>query len=88
MSTKATFTRDRVCSDPFGTGSTLVTIHTVYTRPVPNWKGTAPRRIIFISGLIWYQIADPIGTGSTKSRVNTRLIRTNFVPVPNGFGPV
>ena len=31
--------------------------------------------------------SDPIRTGSTRSRVNTRLIRTNFVPVPNGSGP-
>ena len=76
---KVTFTRDRICSDPFGIVSTLVRIHYVYTGPALNWNGTIPHRITFISGPIWYQIADPIRTGSTKSRVNTRLIRTNFV---------
>ena len=52
-------------------------IHSVYTGQVLNWKGKVPHRITFISGSIWYQIADPIRTGSTRSRVNTRLIRTN-----------
>ena len=85
---KATFTWDWICSDPFGIGSTLLRIHFVYTGPVLNWNGTVPHRITFISGPIWYQIADPIRTGSTRSRVTTRLIRTNFVPAPNGFGPV
>ena len=61
---------------------------TVYTGPVLNWNGTVPHRITFISGSIWYQIADPIRTGFIKSRVNTRLMRTSFVPVPNGSGPV
>ena len=32
-----------------------------------------------ISGPIWLKIADPISTGSTRSRVNTRLIR--WVPI-------
>ena len=68
--------------------STLVRIHSVYTGPILNWNGTVPHRITFVSGLIWYQIADSIPTGSTRSRVNTRLIRTNFVPVPNGSDPV
>ena len=45
-------------------------------------------RITFISGPIWYQIADPIPTGCIRSRVNTRLIRTNFVPALNGSGPM
>ena len=85
---KATFTRDQICSDPFGIGSTMVRIHSVYTGPIRNWNGTVPYGITFISGLIWYQIAVPICTGSTRSRVNTRLIRTNFVPVPNGSGLV
>ena len=53
-----------------------------------NWNGTVPHRITFRSGPIWYQIADPIRTGSTRSRLNTRLIHTNFVLVPNGSGPV
>ena len=65
-----------------------VRIHSVYTGPVINWNGTVPHRITFISGSIWYQIADPILTGSTRSRVNTRFIRTTFVPVPNGSGSV
>ena len=85
---KATFTRDRICSDPFGIGSALVRIHSVYTGPVLNWNGTVPHMIAFISGSIWYQVADKICTGSTRSRVNTRLIRTDFVLVPNGSGPV
>ena len=38
--TKAAFTRDRICSDPFGIGSTMVRIHSVSTRPVRNWDGT------------------------------------------------
>ena len=63
-------------------------IHSVYTGPVLNWNGTVKHRMItFIGGPIWYKIADPIRTGSIGSRVNTRLIRTNFVPVPNGSGP-
>ena len=69
---KATFTRDRICSDPFGIGSTLVRIHSVYTGPVLKWKGTVLHRITFISGPIWYQTADPNHTGSTRSSVNTR----------------
>ena len=71
-----------------GIGSTMVRIHSVYTAPVRNWNGTIPYGITLISGPIWYQTADPIRTGSTRSRVNARLIRTNFVPVPNGSGPV
>ena len=62
-------------------------IHSVYTGTVLNWNGTVPHRITFISGPIWYQMADPIRTGSARSRVNTRLICTNFVPVPNGPFP-
>ena len=34
VSIKAMFTPDRICSDPFGIGSTLVWIHSVYTGPV------------------------------------------------------
>ena len=67
---------------------TLDRIHSVYTGRIPNWNSMVPHRITFISGLIWYQIADPIRTGSTRFRVNTRLICTNFIPVPNGSGPV
>ena len=84
----ATFTRDRICSDLFGIKSTMVRIHSVYMGPVRNWNGTAPYGITFKSGPILYQTADPIRTGSTRSRVNTRLIRTNFVPVPDGSGPL
>ena len=82
------FTRDRICLDPFGIVPTLVRIHSVYARLVRYWNGTFLYGITFISGPIWYQIADPIRTGSTRSRVNTRLIRTNFVPVPDGSGPM
>ena len=52
-------------------------IHSVYTGPVRNWNGTVPYGITFKRGLISYHIEDPI---HTVSRVNTRLIRTNFVP--------
>ena len=62
-------------------------IHSVYTGPVLNWNGMVPHRITFISGPIWYQIANPIRTGSTRSRVNTSLIRTNFVSDPNAPVP-
>ena len=60
---------------------------TVYTGPVQNWNGMVPYGITSISGSIWWQIANLIRTGSTRSHVNTRLIRTNFVlvskdPVP------
>ena len=68
------------------TGSTM--IHFVYTGPAQNWNSTVPYEITFISGPIWYQIADSIGIESTKSQVNTRFIRANFVPVPNGSVPV
>ena len=83
---KTTFTRDRIRSDPFGIESLMVRIHRVYTGPVRNWNGTVSYPedgITFISGPIL--VPD---SGSTKSRVNTRLICTNFVPVPNGSGPV
>ena len=82
------YTRWLICSDPFEFGPTPVWIRSVNTGPVLNWNGTVPHRITFISGPIWYQIADPIRTGSTKSHVNTKLICTNFVPVPNKSGPV
>ena len=77
---KATFTQDWIRSDPFGIRSTMVRILCVYTGPDLNWNGKVPHRITFVSGPIWYQIADPIRTRSTRSRVNTR--------VPNGSGPV
>ena len=35
-------------------------IKSVYKGPVLNWNGTVSHRIIFISGFIWCQIADPI----------------------------
>ena len=73
----------RLGSNPLH-GRDLLCLH----GPVRNWNGTIPYGITFISGSIWYQIADPIRTGSTRSRVNTRLIRTNFVPVSNGSGPM
>ena len=85
---KAMFTRDRICSDPFGIGSIMVRIHSVYTGAVLNWNGKVPNGITLISVPIWYQIADPIPTRSTRSDVNTKLIRTNFVLVPNWSGPV
>ena len=39
---KATFTRNRINSDPFGIGSTMVRIQPVYTGPVRNWNGMVP----------------------------------------------
>ena len=42
MDSQAAFTRDPIRSDPFGTGSTMVRIHSVYTGPVRNWNGTVP----------------------------------------------
>ena len=62
-------------------------IHSVYRGPVRTWNGTVPYGITFISGPIWYKIADAIHTGSTRSRVNTRLIHTNFVPVQTDAVP-
>ena len=63
-------------------GSTLFTGDRFETRMVRFHMA-----FTFISGPILYQIADPFRTGSTRSRVNTRLIRTSFVqfemdPVP------
>ena len=83
LKTKTTFTRDRTCSGPFGIGSTMVRIYSVYTRPVRSWNGAVLYGITFMSGPIWYHIADPFLKGSNRSRINTRLIRTNFLPVPN-----
>ena len=83
-----TFTRDHISSDQFGIGSTMVQIHSVYKGSARNWNGTVPYGITFISGPIYCQIANPIRTESTRSRVNTRLTRANFVLVPNGSGPV
>ena len=71
-----------------GIGSIVIQIHPVYTRPVRNWNGTVLYGITFKSGPAWYQIADPICAGSTRSRVNTRHILNNSVPVPNGSGQV
>ena len=82
------FTRYQIGSDGFGIGSTMVWIHSVYMEPVRNWNGMAPYGITFISGPIWYQMADPIHNESTWSGVNTRLIRTNFVPVLKASGAV
>ena len=70
-------------SDMFRSVSTKVWVHSVYTGPVQNWNSTVSFGITFISGPIWYQIADPIRTRSTRCLVNTRLICTNFVPVRN-----
>ena len=53
-----------------------------------NWNGIVLYGITFVSGPIWYQIADPLCTGSTRSRVSTTLVRANFAPVPNGSSPV
>ena len=48
---KATFTRDRICSDPFGIGSTMVRIHSVYIGPVRNWNCTAQYWITQVESL-------------------------------------
>ena len=53
----------------------MIWIRSVYTGPVPNWNGTVPYGITFVSGPTCNQIADLIPTESTRSRVNTKLIR-------------
>ena len=75
--------RDQICSDLFGIGSTIVWTYSVYMGLVGNKNGMVSYWITFISGLIWYQMADSIHTGSTSSHVETRLICTNFITVPN-----
>ena len=50
----------------------MVQIHSVYTGPVRDWNGMVPYRITFVGEPIWYQIADPVCTGSTRSCVNAR----------------
>ena len=60
------------------------TVHSVYMGPARNWNDTVKYEITIISGPIWNQIADPISTGLTRSRLNTRLILTSVVPVRNG----
>ena len=52
----------------------MVQIYSVYKRSVRNWNGTVPYGITFISGPVWYQIADPIRTGSNRSRVSAALV--------------
>ena len=79
--TVSMFTLDRIYSDLLGIASTMVWIHSVYTGLVGNKDSMIPYCITFISGPIWYQIADLIYTGSTRSHVNTRLVCTNFIPV-------
>ena len=64
----------------------MVGIQSDYTGPVLNRNGMVPDGITFISASIWYQIADPIRTGSTRSRVNTRLIHTKSLQVPKRSG--
>ena len=81
--TKATFTLDQICSDPFGIGSTLVRIHSVYTGLVRNPNGTVPHKITLHK---WTHLVPD--SGSDLPRAKTRLIRTSFVPVPNGSGNV
>ena len=80
--TVSMFTLDRIYSDLLGIVSTMVWIHSVYTGLVGGNKNSMiPYCITFIGGPIWYQIADLIYTGSTRSHVNTRLVCTNFIPV-------
>ena len=81
--TVSMFTLDRIYSDLLGIGSTMVWIHSIYTGLVGNKNSMILYCITFISRPIWYQIADLIHTGSTRSQVNTRLVCTNFIPVPN-----
>ena len=72
--TVSIFTLDRICSDLLGIGSTMVWIHSIYTGLVGKKNSMILYCITFISGPIWYQIADSIHTGSTRSHVNTRLV--------------
>ena len=79
--TVSMFTLDRIYSDLLGIASTMVWIHSVYTGLVGNKNSMIPYCITFIGGPIWYQTADLIYTGSTRSHVNTGLVCTNFIPV-------
>ena len=79
--TVSMFTLDQIYSDLLGIASTMVWIHSVYTGLVGKKNSMIPYCITFISGPIWYQIADLIYTGSTRSHVNKRLVCTNFIPV-------
>ena len=83
--TVSMFTLDHIYSDLLGIGSTMVWIHSVYTGLVGNKNNMILYCITFISGPIWYRIADVIHTGSTRSHVNTRLVCTNFIPFQNRF---
>ena len=81
--TVSMFTLDRIYSDLLGIRSTMVWIHTVYTGLVGNKNSMILYCITFIRGPIWHQIVDLIHTGSTRSHINTMLVCTNFIPVPN-----
>ena len=81
--TVSMFTLDWIYSDLLGIRSTMVWIDSVYTGLVGNKNSMILYCITFISGPIWYQIADLIHIGSTRPHVNTRLVCTNFKPVPN-----
>ena len=62
-------------------GSVLYRIHSVYTEPVRNWNGTVPYGITFISGPIWYQIADPIRQAPCKHKAYPYQFRTGSKPI-------
>ena len=66
------FTLDRIYSDLLGIGSTMVWIHSIYTGLVGNKNSMILYCITFVSGPIWYQIADLIHTGSTRSHIKTQ----------------
>ena len=55
----------------------------VYMVSVPPWDSTVPDWITFTNEPIWYQEGGPIESESTRSRINSRLIRADFVPVQN-----
>ena len=64
-------------------GSVWDRIHSVYTGLVLNWKCTVPHGITFISGPIWYQIANPIPRGGDLKNLN-REARFTFLGLKFG----
>ena len=67
LKSKAMFTQNRKCSDAFGIRSTLVRIHSVYTRLVRICNGTVPYRLR-LHVIVYGQVhlgSDPLWYGST-----------------------
>ena len=75
-------------SDPFGIGSTMLWIHSVYTGPVGNWNSTVPYEALFTRYRITY-VSYPFSyrIGVVFIRVCVNLIRSaptiRYNPVPH-----